>query len=172
VRPKVLQIVGYKNTGKTTLVCRLISKFTQLGLQVGTIKHDGAHDFTIDYPGTDTWKHRQAGAQTMAITSRQRTAWIRQQPTPLKQLIAIMPDMDVILVEGFKAEPYPKVVVLKSEAELELIHQVSNIVAVFSHFPPPSPPCPAWTVQQIDNLLEFLLHRMGVDHNEKLCGDP
>ncbi|MBH8599617.1 MULTISPECIES: molybdopterin-guanine dinucleotide biosynthesis protein B [unclassified Thermoactinomyces] len=171
MRPKVLQIVGYKNSGKTALVCRLISELSRFDLRVGTIKHDGAHDFTLDHPGTDTWKHSQAGAHTIAITSRQKTAWIRRQPTTLEMLIAAMSDMDIVLVEGFKREPYPKVVLLKNEAELELIHQVSNIVAILSRFSPPSLPYPVWTTQQVEGLLEFLLKTMGVDHNEKLCGD-
>ncbi|MDF2834525.1 MAG: molybdopterin-guanine dinucleotide biosynthesis protein B-like protein, partial [Paenibacillus sp.] len=60
-RPAVIQVVGYKNTGKTTIVCQLTSLLKEAGYKVGTIKHD-AHEFRMDHPGTDTWKHQQSGA--------------------------------------------------------------------------------------------------------------
>ncbi|WP_409342992.1 molybdopterin-guanine dinucleotide biosynthesis protein B [Paenibacillus sp. MBLB4367] len=126
--PCVFQVVGYKNTGKTTLICRLIEAFKAGGYRVGTIKHDG-HDFRMDTPGTDTWKQRAAGADMVAITSAYQTAMIRSGPAELQELIDRMREADVILVEGFKAEHYPKIVLLKEPAHLELLDAVSRPLA-------------------------------------------
>ncbi|WP_028612216.1 molybdopterin-guanine dinucleotide biosynthesis protein B [Paenibacillus harenae] len=126
--PLIFQIVGYKNTGKTTLVCRLTECFKQAGYKVGTIKRD-AHDFQIDTPGTDTWKHQKAGADYTAITSAARTAIMKQHEEPLEQLISHMRDADVILIEGFKGAGYPKIIMIRSAGDLELLQAVSRPIA-------------------------------------------
>src|SRR5690554_1249424 len=109
----IYQIVGYKNSGKTTLICKLIEWFTANEFRVGTIKHD-AHNFNMDTSGTDTYRHREAGAQIIAITSDYRTAIVQESPASLDQLIEQMVDVDMILVEGFKQENYPKIVMIRS----------------------------------------------------------
>ncbi|WP_020617794.1 molybdopterin-guanine dinucleotide biosynthesis protein B [Paenibacillus daejeonensis] len=127
--PHIFQIVGFKNAGKTTLLCKLIGRLKASGKLVGTIKHDG-HDFVMDHPGTDTWQHQQAGADAVAITSAHQTAWIRKQATPLEDLIEGMSDMDVILVEGFKTADYPKLVLLRSPEDQVLLSQLSHPVGI------------------------------------------
>ncbi len=125
----IFQVVGYKNTGKTTMVCRLTELHKQASYSVGTIKRD-AHDFQLDTPGTDTWKHQEAGADFTAITSSQRTAIFKQRHEPLSQLISHMQQADVIIIEGFKAADYPKIVLIKTESDLELLEQCTNVLAV------------------------------------------
>ncbi|MDQ8738169.1 molybdopterin-guanine dinucleotide biosynthesis protein B [Paenibacillus sp. LHD-38] len=126
--PLIVQIVGYKNTGKTTLVCRLTERYKQAGYKVGTIKRD-AHDFQIDTPGTDTWKHQEAGADITAITSSERTAVMMRYNVPLDQLIAQMSEVDVILIEGFKEAAYPKIIMVRSAQDLELLQTLQNPLA-------------------------------------------
>ncbi|MGO4345436.1 molybdopterin-guanine dinucleotide biosynthesis protein B [Paenibacillus sp. MCAF9] len=126
--PLIVQIVGYKNTGKTTLVCRLTERFKQAGYKVGTIKRD-AHDFQIDTPGTDTWRHQEAGADITAITSSKRTAIMKQHAEPLQLLISQMTEADVILIEGFKDASYPKIIMIRTAVDSELFHSVSNPLA-------------------------------------------
>ncbi len=128
-RPIVFQIVGYKNTGKTTLVCRLTSLLKEDGYIVGTIKHD-AHEFRMDHPGTDTWKHQRSGADLTAISSSTGTAFVSRQPSTLKQLIELMAGADYVLVEGFKQEAYPKLLLIRNEGDLELAKSVSRLAAV------------------------------------------
>lgn len=135
-KASVIQVVGYRNSGKTTLICRLVSKLTEEGLRVGTVKHD-AHRFEIDYPGKDTWKHRMAGAETVAITSREQTAVMRRRYTPLDELLREMGDLDVVLVEGFKFANYPKIVLVRTYDQLSLIEKTDNMLAVVSWFPLP-----------------------------------
>ena len=128
--PLIIQFVGYKNTGKTTWVCRMTESFKHAGYKVGTVKHD-AHDFQMDTPGTDTWKHQAAGADITAISSSSRTAIIKNTPDPLEALIASMDSLvDIILVEGFKAAPYPKVVFAKETSHLQLLQETSRPVAL------------------------------------------
>ncbi|MFD0674188.1 molybdopterin-guanine dinucleotide biosynthesis protein B [Cohnella sp. GCM10027633] len=126
----VLQIVGYKNAGKTTLATAAISRLSGLGYSVGAVKRD-AHDFEPDVPGTDSYRHRQAGAYMTAITSDSRTAWTIERPNELDELLANMRvnGVEVAIVEGFKTAPHPKLVLLRDEADIELL-RLSNIVAV------------------------------------------
>ncbi|WP_189022060.1 molybdopterin-guanine dinucleotide biosynthesis protein B [Paenibacillus albidus] len=128
-RPAVCQIVGYKNSGKTTLLCALIPLLQERGCKVAVIKHD-AHHFEMDHAGSDTWKHRQAGASAIAITSPGRTARIEEQGSSLAELIAAFASYDYILVEGFKNEFFPKLVLIHEEADVQLLQQLENITAV------------------------------------------
>ena len=118
--PLVLQIVGYKNSGKTTLIAKLIHRLKQTNCIVGTIKHD-AHEFDLDTPGTDTWRHQEAGADITAISSATRSAVISRGPEPLSVLLAHMRHADVVLVEGFKQADYPKLILLRKPEDAELL---------------------------------------------------
>ncbi|WP_042198968.1 molybdopterin-guanine dinucleotide biosynthesis protein B [Paenibacillus camerounensis] len=128
-KPVVWQIVGYKNSGKTSLVCALIPLLSQEGKRVAVIKHDG-HDYDMDHRDTDTWKHRQAGAMAVAITSTARTSVIEEQGSSLQELIAGFSGYDYVLVEGFKQEAYPKIVLIRQHDDLELLQQTRNIAAI------------------------------------------
>ncbi|WP_139996121.1 molybdopterin-guanine dinucleotide biosynthesis protein B [Paenibacillus paridis] len=158
----VIQVVGYKNTGKTTLVCRLTERFKQAGYIVGTIKRD-AHDFQIDKPGSDTWQHQAAGADLTAITSSKRTALLKAHPETLEQLIAQMDEADVILIEGFKTADYPKILILRTEADNELFDQLTNTAAI-AYWPEAKISeishngIPAIPVDQTDQLLQLIMH--------------
>ena len=116
--PPVVCVCGCKKSGKTLLVARLVRYFTDRGLAVGTIKHDG-HDFDLgrspDREGTDSWRHRAAGARASVVFSPQRWALFRDGEPELETLLNLMADMDLILVEGLKGSAWPKVVVLGGE---------------------------------------------------------
>lgn len=127
-QPAVLQIVGYKNTGKTTLICALIPLLQQKGYTVAVIKHD-AHSFEIDHEGTDTFRQRAAGASAVAITGGARTVQIEEHGSSLAELIASFASYDFILVEGFKNEVYPKIVLIKQEEDLKLLKELNNVWA-------------------------------------------
>jgi molybdopterin-guanine dinucleotide biosynthesis protein B len=132
-RSNILQIVGYKNSGKTTLLCSLVEELSSRGLKVATLKHD-AHEFQMDRPDTDTSKHQQAGAWLTAISSPTKTAWIKAEGTELDSLLESTRDADVVLVEGFKQADYPKIAMLRGEEDCELLAHCSNIVAVYSPY--------------------------------------
>ncbi|TJY43531.1 molybdopterin-guanine dinucleotide biosynthesis protein B [Cohnella pontilimi] len=128
---KVLQVVGYKDAGKTTLVSEIVRELSSRGLLVGTVKHN-AHDHEPDIPGTDTWKHREAGAHATAMVSETRTLWRREVSTPLPDLIAAMQsaDMNAVIVEGFKQSSYPKLVLLRGDEDVELLKLPGVMAAV------------------------------------------
>ncbi|MNO15095.1 Molybdopterin-guanine dinucleotide biosynthesis adapter protein [compost metagenome] len=128
-KPAVCQIVGYKNSGKTTLLCALIQLLRERGCTVAVIKHDG-HNFEMDHEGTDTWKQRQAGASAVAITSATRTSMIQERTSSLAELIEAFADYDYVLVEGFKQEHYPKIVLIRREEEFPLLGETSSVVAM------------------------------------------
>lgn len=110
VKPVLFAISGYKNSGKTTLMTRLIAELTRRGYRVAAIKHDG-HDFQPDVPGTDSFRHREAGAYGAAVFSAHRFMVTKTWEKPDESaLIAAFPEADVILLEGFKHSDYPKAV--------------------------------------------------------------
>ncbi len=104
----VISFVGYSNSGKTTFLCKLIGELKKRRYRVGLIKHDG-HDFDMDVPETDTWKHWQAGADVVAIASPVKMAVIKKAPPGLEELLAHMKGVDIILTEGFKGENKPQI---------------------------------------------------------------
>ncbi|RCX23592.1 molybdopterin-guanine dinucleotide biosynthesis protein B [Fontibacillus phaseoli] len=125
----VVQICGYKNSGKTTLLSSLLRIFNGMNISTAVIKHD-LHGFEGDVEDTDTYKLRSAGAAATAITSPWRTAVVEERETPLHDLIERFQSYDLILVEGFKQESYPKIVLLHTPEDLDLIHQVSGLIAL------------------------------------------
>ena len=109
----IFAISGYKNSGKTTLTVKLVKRLTALGYRVATIKHDG-HDFEPDVPGTDSYRHREAGAYGCAVFSRNRWMVVKEQPEQEMEkineqtLFQMFPEADIILLEGFKHSEWPK----------------------------------------------------------------
>jgi len=126
--PAVLHVVGYKNSGKTTLICALIPLLRQRGYTVAVIKHD-THGYDLDHQGTDTWRHREAGASGIAITNNVRTVRMEERGSELPELIASFVDYDYIFIEGFKNEGYPKFVLIHEAEDLQLLHELSNVSA-------------------------------------------
>ncbi|GAA0137205.1 molybdopterin-guanine dinucleotide biosynthesis protein B [Paenibacillus sp. YSY-4.3] len=125
----VIQIVGYKNSGKTTLIGKLLEILNAMSLRVAVIKHD-VHGFEADRESTDTFRHRRAGAVATAITSPWRTAIIEERETKLSGLIKHFEAYDLTIVEGFKKESYPKIVLIRDKGDLTLLEELTEIRAV------------------------------------------
>ena len=108
--PLIYCVSGMKNTGKTTLITRLIPVLTQKGYKVAVVKHDG-HDFEPDVPGTDSFCHRKAGAYGTAVFSDHRFLVTKEcEGITEQELFLHFPEADIILVEGLKNSSYPKYV--------------------------------------------------------------
>jgi molybdopterin-guanine dinucleotide biosynthesis protein MobB len=133
---KVFGVTGWKNSGKTTLVAELVSYLSAQGLRISTVKH--AHcDFDIDRPGTDSHSHREAGAQQVMISSSNRWALMNElgdeREPELEELLKAMSPVDLVLVEGFKLGPQPKIQVVRPENNTEpLPVEAQPIVAIAS----------------------------------------
>jgi molybdopterin-guanine dinucleotide biosynthesis protein B len=119
VTSPVLGIAGWKNSGKTTLVERLVAELSGRGLRVATVKH-AHHDFDVDVPGTDSWRHRQAGAQEVAIVSSRRWALMHElhdDPEPeLDDILERLSPADLIIVEGWKRGAHAKIELRRQSA--------------------------------------------------------
>ncbi|MDY0396066.1 molybdopterin-guanine dinucleotide biosynthesis protein B [Virgibacillus halophilus] len=129
----MIQVVGYKNAGKTTLISELISCLTARNYRVATLKHHG-HESSLQTVGnTDSTKHHQAGAFMAGVRSSSEFLMHIDgaQPLTMKQIMTIyaMMDIDILLLEGFKQAEYPKIVLLREETDKTLL-QLSNIIAI------------------------------------------
>lgn len=114
--PPLVAIVGNSDTGKTTLIEKLIPALKQRGYTVGTVKHTH-HGFKMDKQGKDTWRHQAAGADTVVAVSPNRIAFVKT--SPLDSLAAALPfleDRDIVLVEGFKSGDCPKIEIFRKAA--------------------------------------------------------
>ncbi|MGL4344579.1 MAG: molybdopterin-guanine dinucleotide biosynthesis protein B [Cellulosilyticaceae bacterium] len=131
--PKLLAISGVKNSGKTTLISRLIPELSKRGLKVATVKHDG-HDFEADRPGTDTHAHLEAGAYGAAIFSDSQYMVTKQQQVSEQELFGYFEEADLILLEGFKGSQYPKIEIVREDNSKESVCQEETLIAIASDF--------------------------------------
>lgn len=136
---RVFGITGWKNTGKTGLTERLVAEFSRRGLSVSTLKH-AHHSVDVDQPGTDSYRHRAAGAQQVLLASGNRWALmteLRGSTEPgLQDLLAQMAPVDLVLVEGFKRAPHPKIETHRAAAGQPLIAPDDpTVLAVASDVP-------------------------------------
>ena len=121
---KVIGLAGWSGAGKTTLLTRLIPHFNAQGLRVSVIKH-AHHQFDVDVPGKDSWRHREAGATEVLVSSSQRWALMHElrgagEPR-LPELLAKMSRVDLVVIEGFKREPHRKIEVYRAANEKPLL---------------------------------------------------
>lgn len=128
---KIYGVTGWKNAGKTGLMERLVSEITGRGFTVSTLKH--AHHATdVDQKGTDSYRHRDAGAQEVLLASGKRWALMHElrgaEEPSLEALLARMSPVDLVLIEGFKREPHPKVEAYREAAGNPLIARENDTV--------------------------------------------
>ena len=133
---KIFGVTGWKNSGKTGLMERLITEFTARGLTVSSIKH-AHHSFDIDHPGRDSYRHRDAGARQVLLASRNRWALmheVRDEDEPsLGDLLKQLSPVDLVLIEGYKRDRHPKIEAHRKETGQPLIApEDETIVAVAS----------------------------------------
>ena len=133
---KIFGVTGWKNSGKTGLMERLITEFTARGLSVSSIKH-AHHSFDIDHPGRDSYRHRDAGARQVLLASRNRWALmheLRDEDEPsLGDLLKQLSPVDLVLIEGYKRDRHPKIEAHRKETGQPLIApEDQTIVAVAS----------------------------------------
>ena len=133
---KVIGVAGWSGAGKTTLLTRLIPHLTKQGLKVSTIKH-AHHAFDVDVPGKDSYRHREAGATEVLVSSQNRFALMHElrgaQEPSLLELLGKLSPVDLVIIEGFKFDPHPKIEVHRLANEKPLLHpQDKYIVALAS----------------------------------------
>jgi molybdopterin-guanine dinucleotide biosynthesis protein B len=158
-------IAGWKNSGKTTLMVRLIENFTGRGLRVAAVKH-AHHAFEIDHEGRDSFRYKEAGASTVAVSSARRFAImteLRGRPEPaLDELVRYIQNADLILVEGFKAGTHPKIEVRRRESASgpPLASNDPAIIGIAADFKLEDATLPVFALDDIDRIASFILGRI------------
>ena len=160
---RIFGFAGWSGSGKTTLIEQLIPRFVQRGLRVSLIKH-AHHTFDVDQPGKDSYRHRQAGAAEILVTSSRRWVMMHElrgahEPSFEDQVKRISP-CDLLLVEGFKHAPIPKLEVWRKETGEPLLHPNDpHIVAVASDARIETK-LPLLNLNDVDEICNFILKKL------------
>ncbi|MTI60122.1 MAG: molybdopterin-guanine dinucleotide biosynthesis protein B [Firmicutes bacterium] len=127
----IVSIVGWTNSGKTTFITKLIPVLKSRGYRIATIKHN-AHKFEIDKQGKDSWRHRQAGAETVILSSKEKIAVIKEikEEVAVEELVSryIDQEIDLVIVEGYKTGSVPKIEVFRPDLYDQLVFPEGEVL--------------------------------------------
>lgn len=164
---RIFGITGWKNSGKTTLTEKLVTELVRRGWKVSTVKH-AHHDFDIDKPGADSFRHRQAGAMEVAIVSGVRWALMHElrgedEPT-LEAVLSRLAPCDIVLVEGYKREAHRKIETRRREAKDRTPLSASDpaIVAVAADFTTEGESLPVFDLDDTKSIADFIERATGL----------
>lgn len=164
---RVFGITGWKNSGKTTLTEKLVAELVRRGWRVSTVKH-AHHDFDIDKPGADSFRHRQAGATEVAIVSGNRWALMHElrgeNEPPLEGILSRLAPCDIVLVEGYKRESHHKIETRRLEAKdrTPLSADDPNIVAIAADFAVTDESLPVFGLDDVKSIVDFIERTTGL----------
>jgi molybdopterin-guanine dinucleotide biosynthesis protein B len=158
---RIIGLAGWSGAGKTTLLARVIPLLTAQGLRVSTVKH-AHHDFDVDKPGKDSWIHRQAGATEVLVASGRRWALmheLRDETEPaLDTLLSRLTAVDLVLIEGFKRDPHPKIEVHRPANGKPLLYTDDPaIIAVATDAPLPDMALPVLALDDARAVAAFVV---------------
>lgn len=159
---RVIGLAGWSGAGKTTLLRKLIPALAARGLAVSTLKH-AHHAFDIDQPGKDSHAHREAGAREVLIASARRFALVHEIPKgadepPLGALLERLSPVDLVIVEGFKAYPHPKIAIHREANGKPHLHdRAPNVRAIASDVPVPGTTVPVVDLDDVEAIAEIAL---------------
>ena len=157
MKPKIITIVGKSNSGKTTLLEKLIAHLTDRGYKIGSVKH--AHDgFEMDKEGKDSWRHRKAGARATLVITQNEVAIVKDDKTGyIEKMRYYLSDMDLILAEGFKKQNLPKIEVFRTGSvhKEPLCMEDENLIA-FVTDSDYKPEAPLFGLEDINQIADFI----------------
>ena len=161
---RIFGLAGWSGSGKTTLLAALIPELAARGLSVSTIKH-AHHDFDIDRPGKDSWRHRQAGAREVMVSSARRWALMHElrgdaEPS-LDELVMRLGPVDVVIVEGFKRHPHPKLEVHRPSLGKPLLYPDDPHIVAIASDEPFAAPLPLLSLADPAAVAGFMLDHLG-----------
>tara|TARA_B100001057_G_C22785936_1_gene925547 strand:+ start:848 stop:1339 length:492 start_codon:yes stop_codon:yes gene_type:complete len=162
---KIYGIIGWKNSGKTGLIERLIAEFTERGFSVSTIKH-AHHSFDVDHPGKDSFRHRDGGAKEVLLVSRNRFALMHElheeeEPT-LASLLTKLSRVDLVLIEGYKRDRHPKIEAHRKETGNDLIAFTDDTVCAVASNDNPSLDKPVFDLDDTNSIADFIQAETGI----------
>lgn len=156
---RIFGFAGYSGSGKTTLIEQLLPRLMARGLRVSLIKH-AHHAFDIDQPGKDSYRHRKAGASEVMIASDQR--WVlmhelRNEREPsLSELVARFSPCDLVLVEGYKREPIPKLEVYRRANGKPMLSPDDPAIVAIARDEPVESPLPQFDLNDVDTIADYI----------------
>lgn len=170
-RARVFGLAGWSGSGKTTLMTRLLPALLQRGVTVSTIKH-AHHEFDIDQPGKDSYRHREAGAVEVMVASSRRWALMHElrggAEPGLAELLQHMSPVDLVVVEGFKRAALPKLEVYRPVVGKPLLApEDKDIVAVASDLPLAGLAVPRLALDDPDAIADFIIAYCHIDVTER-----
>ena len=157
---RIIGLAGWSGSGKTTLITRLVPCLTARGLKVSTLKH-AHHGFDLDQPGKDSFMHREAGASEVVVSSAKRFAILHElrgeEEWSLPALVKKMSPAHLVLVEGFKRDPFPKLEIHRAGNGKPLIHpDDAYIIAIASDVPLPQARVPVIQLDDIEAIADLV----------------
>ena len=161
---RVYGVMGWKNSGKTGLMERLVAEITGRGFSVSTVKHVH-HDVDLDIPGKDTFRHRKAGATETVLASAHRFALMREHRGPepeLTEVLSRLAPVDLVLVEGYKRDAHPKIEVWREETGHPLIQPGDPLVRAVATDAALSLPVPVLDLNDTAGVADFILREVGL----------
>ncbi|NLP43590.1 MAG: molybdopterin-guanine dinucleotide biosynthesis protein B [Peptococcaceae bacterium] len=158
--PVICFVAARSGTGKTTFLEKLIREIVSRGYQVGAVKSD-AHGFEIDKPGKDSWRFAQAGSKSTAIIGPDKFALIQQTPTKkeLEEVVALMSDVDLILVEGYKVSDRPRIEIVRKELGTELVSPPEKLLAVITDVADLAVSVPIFALDDVIGVADFIIDK-------------
>lgn len=156
----IVSIIGESNSGKTTLIEKLIPELKRRGYRVGILKHHACSEFEVDVPGKDTWRHARAGAEAVAMISPRKFFLVRttEGEMSLRDAASLLGDVDLVLTEGFRWETAPKVKVIRATNSPAMSHGFDECLAVVTDLPI-SAPVPVLGLEEIVRLADLIEER-------------
>jgi len=160
---RIIGLAGYSGSGKTTLLGKAIPRLIARGLTVSTLKH-AHHEFDVDQPGKDSHTHRMAGATEVLVASSRRFALVHElrgeAEPPLAALLSKLAPVDLVLIEGYKSEPHPKLEVHRAAVGMPLLSPNNPaIVAIASDVALPNALVPVLDLNDVEGIVEILISR-------------
>ena len=155
-RVPVIAMVGKSGVGKTTVLERVIREVKRRGYRLGTVKHD-THGFDIDRPGKDSWRHAQAGSDSVVISGPRRMALIRQldEEMPLNEIVKLMGEVDLVITEGYKRSDIPKIEITRLERGTELLCEPEELIAIIADYAVEMP-VPQFSLEDAAGVVDLL----------------
>lgn len=173
---RIFGVTGWKNSGKTTLTVRLVEELTLRGWKISTLKH-AHHAFDIDKDGTDSFRHRQAGASEVAIVSGHRWALMHElrgnQEPSFSEILARLDPCDLVIVEGYKREAHKKIEARRTSARdtRPLAPGDPNIVAIAADHEIEGTSLPVFALDDVSSIADFVEKQTGLVGERRKTAD-
>jgi molybdopterin-guanine dinucleotide biosynthesis protein B len=176
MKQRIFGVTGWKNSGKTTLTVKLVEELTRRGWKISTVKH-AHHAFDIDKEGTDSFRHREAGASEVAIVSGRRWALMHElqgnQEPSLSEILARLEPCDLVIVEGYKRESHKKIEARRTTAKdtRPLAPGDPNIVAIAADHEVAETTLPLFALDNVTAIADFVEVQMGMAAERRKTAD-